>query len=232
VPSQAAASSFEARGLNRQRFRVVSNAIDTARFTAVDRAAARAQIEQELNIAPAAYLVGTVCRLQPVKALPVLIEAVKSLPVHLVIAGDGPEYSHLASIISEYALEDRVQLLGSRSDVPQLLAALDLFVLPSRSESFGIAVAEALLAKTPVVATRVGGIPEITGGEKYGQLVPPHDVTALAAAIRWAIDHPVTAKKQAEAGCNFVQNSISIDAVAGQQDSIYREIVGVKPGEK
>ena len=225
VPSQASAASYVARGLQGQRLRVIPNAIDVRRFKNVNRAAARFQIRQQLSVPQDAYLIGTVCRLEVVKGLPILLKAVESLPAYLVIAGEGPQRSYLASIVRAHGLGDRVQLLGSRSDVPELLAAVDLFVLPSYSESFGIAVAEALLAKTPVVATNVGGIPEVTDGGKYARLVAPGDVDALTEGIRWMMDHLEQAQAQACQGHTFVSDVMSLEAVATKQHAIYQQLL-------
>ncbi len=225
VPSQAAAASYAARGIRPQSLHVMPNAIDTHRFEQLDHAAARAQVRQELNVPPVAFLIGTVCRLQAVKGLPVLLKAIQSLPAYLIIAGDGPEREHLASIIRAQALHERVKLLGRRSDVPQLLAAMDAFVLPSYSESFGIAVAEALLMETPVVATSVGGVPEITRNEQYAHLVPPGNVQALTNAIQWVMDHPEPAKRQAQFGREFIQSTMSVEAVASQQHAMYQQVL-------
>lgn len=224
VPSQAAGESYAARGINKERLHVIFNAVDVERFERVDAAAARREIREELSIAEDEYLIGTVCRLQPVKALPVLLQAIQTLPVRLVIAGDGPERERLTAIIRDMGLSNHVQLLGGRSDIPRLLASFDLFVLPSYSESFGIAVAEALVMQVPVIATSVGGIPEITHGERYARLVPPGDVTALANAIRWAKDNPELAKAQARAGRQSVRKSMSVEAVAREQHMIYQSL--------
>ena len=225
VPSQASVASYVARGLQGQRLRVIPNAVDVRRFKNVNRAAARFQIRQQLSVPQDAYLIGTVCRLEVVKGLPILLKAVESLPAYLVIAGEGPQRAYLASIIRAHGLGDRVQLLGSRSDVPELLAAVDLFVLPSYSESFGIAVAEALLAKTPVVATDVGGIPEVTDSGKYARLVAPGDVDALTEGIRWMMDHLEQAQAQACQGQAFVSGVMSLEAVATKQHAIYQQLL-------
>ena len=225
VPSQASAASYVARGLYGQQLQVIPNAIDVRRFRDVNHAAARLQIRQQLRVPQDAYLIGTVCRLEAVKGLPILLKAVESLPAYLIIVGEGPQRSHLASIIHTYGLGDRVQLLGSRSDVPELLAAVDLFVLPSYSESFGIAVAEALLAKTPVVATNVGGIPEVTHDAEYARLVPPGDIDALTGAIRWMMEHLEQAQAQACQGHTFVSDVMSLEAVAAKQHAIYQQLL-------
>jgi glycosyltransferase involved in cell wall biosynthesis len=225
VPSQASAASYVAHGIGEDRLEVVPNGIDVQDFDQVDRASARIRIRQQLHIPPDAHVVGTVCRLEAVKGLPILLEAVEKLPVHLVIAGDGPERAHLTSIIHARQLDDRVQLLGSCLEVPELLAALDVFALPSTSESFGIAVAESLLTGTPVAATDVGGIPEVTGGGRYACLVPPGDPRALAEAIQWTIDHPEEAQAQARQGQAFIHRTFSLEVVVEQQHATYQRLL-------
>jgi glycosyltransferase involved in cell wall biosynthesis len=223
VPSQASAESYVSRGLRPNCLRVISNSIDTGRFFRVNKISARSHFRREIGLSDEEYLIGTVCRLEPVKALPVLIEAIKSLPVRLVIVGDGSERRPLAALIEEKGLTERVWLLGHRQDIPQILAALDLFVLSSSSESFGIAVAEALLMKVPVITTNVGGVPEVICGQSHGQLVPPGNTEALTEAIQWAIDHPQQASSKAVEGCEYVRRTMSIEAVAEIQHEIYQE---------
>jgi glycosyltransferase involved in cell wall biosynthesis len=224
VPSQASAASYLARGVGEDRLEVVSNAIDVHRFEPVDRVHTRIRIRQQLDIPGESYLVGTICRLEKVKDLSSLIDAVGELPAHLVIAGDGPERARLNSIVQAKQIEGRVQLLGSRHDVPDLLAALDVFVLPSSSESFGIAVAESLLMETPVVATDVGGISEVTDGGRCARLVPPGDPRVLAEAIQWVMDHPEGAQAQAREGRAFVCRTFSLEVVADRQHAIYEQL--------
>ena len=132
--------------------------------------------------------IGSVGRLSHEKGMDVLVEAfaevrAKQPGAELALVGDGIERPALAQRVAELALDGSVHLLGTRHDVPDLLAGFDIFVLPSRSEGLPLAVLEAMAARLPIVATRVGGIPEaITDGET-GLLVPAECASALAAAI-------------------------------------------------
>jgi glycosyltransferase involved in cell wall biosynthesis len=126
-------------------------------------------------------------RLGPQKALGVALEAVAAVPdVALVVAGDGPERQALERRSAELAVEDRVRFLGgvSREDVLRLFSAADAAVLPSAWENFPHTVVEALAVGCPVIATSVGGVPEVVRDGENGLLVPPNDPPALAAAIR------------------------------------------------
>lgn len=222
VPTEATKASYVARGIPASALRVLPNAIDLARFAAVDWGQARQRIRGELGWGANEIVLGAVCRLEAVKNLPALIECVAPLPVKLVIAGEGAERPRLEALIHARGLGERVRLLGNRTDVPDVLAALDLFVLASRSESFGLAVAEALLMGAPVVATRVGGIPDITGQGAYAQLIPAGDVAALGAAIVSALADLPQLRARAAAGQRFVQASFGAEAVAEQLHALYQ----------
>lgn len=155
--------------------------------TAQDRATARRRIGLP-DLPPAATVVGTVANLYPTKGLDMLIRAAKTvtdaLPdVRFVVIGEGPLRPRLEQHISKSKLNDRVFLVGSRPDAASLLAALDVFVLSSRKEGTPYVLLEAAAARLPVVATSVGGIPELLAHEKNGLLVPPDDPVALAREL-------------------------------------------------
>ncbi len=131
---------------------------------------------------------GMVSELNPTKRVDDAIRAMRAVAeAHpeaiLVVLGEGRERRALEALIRELSLRDHVFLAGFREDAPRLLAAFDLFVHASRSEALGYAILEAGCASLPVVATRVGGIPEIIPDDDHGLLVPPENPDALAAAI-------------------------------------------------
>jgi glycosyltransferase involved in cell wall biosynthesis len=142
----------------------------------------RADTRAVLGAGPETLLLLSVGRLAAQKSMSVLLDAVEKLagPVRLVIAGDGPERADLAARIEAKSLP--VTLLGHRADIADLLAAADVFVLASRWEARALVVQEALRAGVPVVATAVGGLPELVGDAAL--LVPWNDASALAAAVR------------------------------------------------
>lgn len=223
VPSQSAANDYTERGLGKQHIQVMPNALDVGRFEGVDTYNTARHMRKNLGIPQQSYLIGTVCRLEKVKGVSLLIRAIKELPVYLVVVGDGPQRPTLSALAHEVKMSERVRFLGTRADIPSLLVAFDLFVLPSYSESFGIVVAEALLAGTPVVATQVGGIPEVTDQGRYARLVSPDEQEALARAILWMMEHPTEARKQALEGKHFIRNKYSLDIVVEQQHALYRQ---------
>src|SRR4030095_10611604 len=117
-----------------------------------------------------------------------------SKPVRLLVAGTGPFDGDYRKQVQAAGCEDIVSFLGFRKDSADLMAAADLVILPSVAEAFGLAITEALYIGTPVVATRVGGIPEIVDDGVDGVLVPPGDSVALADAIADLLNDPARLK--------------------------------------
>lgn len=170
-----------------ERLHVIPNGIDLVRFPPTD-ARARAAARAALDLPADAPVIGAVGRLDRQKGFDVLLAALAQLPpeTQLVIAGSGPEESALRR--QAQPLGDRVRFLGQRDDVPTVLAALDLFAMPSRWEGFGLSLAEALATGLPAVASAVDSLPEVLG--PGGVLVPPDDPAALAAALARLLADP------------------------------------------
>lgn len=188
--SDAVAGYARGLGVRPERLRVIPNGIDLTRFRPpADRADAARAARERLGIPKDALVLGCVGRLDPQKAPLVLLEAFARLErpeAVLVFAGEGP----LEAALRERAapLGERVRLLGFRPDVPEVLAALDVFCLPSRWEGFGLALAEALACGLPAVASAVDSLPEVLG--PAGLLVPPDDPAALADALERLLSDP------------------------------------------
>ena len=164
-------------------------------------------------------------RLETIKDLPGLIGAIAPLPVYLWVIGDGPEKDRIESVLQSNGLGDRFRLLGQQADVSRLLRCCDLYVSASRSESFGMAVAEALREGLAVVATDVGGIREVTGDGRYARLVPPADPVSLRAAVAWAIHHPGEMRDQAQEGRDFVIQEFDTQRLAERQHCLYEALL-------
>ena len=141
------------------------------------------------------FWIGTIAELHPTKNIETLILAFSTIAEEmpeamLMVMGEGQDRVWLEGLIRDYGLEERVRLRGHVSNASAYLPALDIFVLPSRSEALGYVLLEAGLAKLPVVASRVGGIPEIVEDAKTGLLCPPGDVSALQEALRAYLGSP------------------------------------------
>lgn len=183
--SQEAVEAFERHGaVPRGRMLAVHNGIDVRLFS--DAPERRADSRDRLFPDRTRRLLLSVGRLAEQKnhagLLRVFASFAKRLPdVDLWIAGDGPLRAALQQQCADLGLEDRVVLLGSRSDVPDLMRAADVFVLASHFEGFGLVVAEAMASGTPVVATDAGGVAEVMAGT--GFLVPVDDEASLGHAL-------------------------------------------------
>jgi glycosyltransferase involved in cell wall biosynthesis len=196
-------------GLRRGETRTVANACDLA------------QLLQLPPAPPAAPpLLAMVARLEAHKDHPTLLRALallrdQGLTLRLWLIGDGSRRPQLEALIHTLGLSAQVELLGSRRDIPRLLAQLDLFVFAAGpDEGFGIALAEAMAAGVPVVATAVPACRELLAGGRCGLLVPPASPAALAAAIRAALADPAAARRRAAAARRRARRRYGVPAMA------------------
>ena len=140
----------------------------------------------------------------------------------LRIAGDGPDRAAVASEVARLGLGDSVELLGTRSDVPELLAGADVFVLSSDSEGLPMSVLEAMAAGVPVVASAVGGVPEAVSEGETGTLVPPRDSAALAQALIRLVADPALRARLGEVGRRRVEREFSLARFEREHLELYR----------
>jgi glycosyltransferase involved in cell wall biosynthesis len=190
-------------------------------------------VRRELGISEDAPLVGTVGNFTPKKAHRDLIEAVsairRSLPeVRLVLVGHGPLEGDLRSRVRDLGLESSVTFAGYRTDATRLAAALDVFVLPSRFEGLSIAMLEAMALGRAVVATRVGGSPEVVEDGESGILVEAGDPGALAEAIGSLLRDPSRRARMGEAARRRA-GRFDIGAAAARMEEVYEGLLG-EPG--
>ncbi len=200
------------------RLVVVPNAIRVAAAPASADPALRAR----LTAGRPDYVVLTPARLHPQKGHTYLLQAAAQVPdATFVLAGDGPLRTALEAEARDLGVADRCVFLGERRDVPALLAASDLFVLPSLFEGLPVSVLEAMAAERPVVATAIGGTDEAVASEATGLLVPPRDPSALASAIRRLQADPGLGRRLAAAGRARVARDFTAEATAARVMAIY-----------
>ncbi|HEY3332378.1 MAG TPA: glycosyltransferase family 4 protein [Capsulimonadaceae bacterium] len=197
---------------------VIPNGVEVSRYASLDRVAAR----KEIGIDAEAFVVGCIARLSPEKGVDVLIEAAAALPNTLVlIAGDGPERDVLSA-----NLPPNVRLLGQVASVLPVLAASDVIAVPSRSEGQGIVALEALAAGRAVVASNVGGLPEMIEQNVTGLLVDVGDPTKLADAIRQLVTNDELRRRLGDAGQRYAQGTGDIEARTRQLETVYAAVLG------
>jgi glycosyltransferase involved in cell wall biosynthesis len=167
----------------------------------------------------------SVGRLRAPKDFLTLVRAVAALDpgsARLRIAGDGPDRPALEAEIERLGVGEHVELLGTRDDVPELLAGADVFVLSSDSEGLPMSVLEAMAAGLPVVASAVGGVPEAVRDGETGTLVPPRDSTALAEALRRLVADPALRERLGGEGRQRVDQEFSLERFTREHLELYR----------
>jgi glycosyltransferase involved in cell wall biosynthesis len=179
-------------------------------------------LHEEYSIPEESPIVGVVARLEAEKGHRVLLDAwPRVLALHpeawLLIVGEGSERNSLEAQAATLGIAEHVVFTGRREDVPAVTAALDVAVLPSYREAQGLSVLEAMALSRPVVASNVGGIPEMIEDEVSGLLVPPGDSQALAAAMS---DHPF-ADMLAKRGHDLVHDRFCIELMTSQIEALY-----------
>lgn len=190
-------------------------------------------VERPVDLPPGAKVVGLVGRLGWKKAYPDLLQAAVRVravrpEVEFVVIGDGPLRGEIASQAARLGLGPHLHLLGELSPVAPLLRGFDVFVISSIIEGMPNALLEALALERPVVATRVGGIPEIVTHGESGLLVPPSNPAAMADAILRLLDDPRTAAAYGAAGRRTVETRFSLDAMAASFTALYEEMAAVR----
>ena len=204
---------------------LIYNGIDLARY---DQMVPCCTLREEYGLPPEGPLVGVVARLEQEKGHPTLIDAwptvLASFPdATLLLIGEGSRLDALATQVRDLGLERSVIFTGRRDDVPEVTKSLDVAVLPSYREAQGLTILEAMALSRPVVASNVGGIPEMIEDGRTGLLVRPHDPAALAEAIlRLLRDHPL-ADTLARAGHDMVHDRFCVELMVRAVESIYDE---------
>jgi glycosyltransferase involved in cell wall biosynthesis len=190
--------------------------------------------DRSVNPGKRVTIVGTGCRLVPIKGIPNLVRAFGLLQpefpkARLEIAGDGPERGSILRLVNDLGLQNCVTILGWKSDFASVLANWDIFVLPSLEESFPIAAVEAMAASLPVVASDVGGLREIVQDGETGWLVPAGDPELLAQRLRTLLLNTEDRLRMGFQGQVRARTHFSEDRMVAEIAEIYEELTGATP---
>ena len=218
---------------------LIANGVDTSRFTS--RFTRQPATPGDSPWQAGDFVIGTVARIQDIKnhrGLVAAFERVRALlPQHrgrlkLSIIGDGPLMPALRAQVAAAGLDDVVWLAGARADIPQLLHTFSLFCLPSLAEGTPVSLLEAMACGLAVVASSVGGIPEVVTEGEHGFLVAPADTAALAAALARYVADPDLARRHGEAARRRIEQRFGMDAMLsaylGLYDHLYQQKVGAR----
>jgi glycosyltransferase involved in cell wall biosynthesis len=213
------------------KVRVIRNGIETALYR---RSNASRPIRQSLGIPDGAPLIGTVGRLNEIKRQDLLMEAfdivLQSYPdAHLLLVGDGPQRRLLEERAAGTSRPERIHFAGYQADTTPYLHAMDLFALPSRSEGMPQALLEACVAEKPVIASRVGGIPEVIEHEVTGILVEPGSAPTLATGIRRLLADPSLSAQMALRASAKVVAMFDVSRMAREYHRDFLDLLRMPP---
>ena len=176
---------------------------------------------------PGEKLVTHISNLRPVKQVDAVVRVFalirERVAARLLIVGEGPELGRAEQLINQLGIGAHVELVGEAQDVVGLLSVSDLFLLPSRQESFGLSALEAMSCGVPVVASNVGGLPEVIDDGVTGFLHPPDDVQGIAESAIRILSDPAMHERMAAAGARIALERFSADRIVPQYEALYEQ---------
>jgi len=229
VSREAARMMHREWGVPEHKLYTVPNGVDIRRFHPVDGAEPLRRVRDELDLAPGCHVVVCVANLLPIKAINVLLEAWRKVSMvdpnaRLLLAGDGPLREELTLLAQRLRCGRTVRFLGSRPDVPALLQAADLFVLPSRYEGSSNAALEAMATAVPVVAFDVGGMRELIEPNRTGWLVPADQPHRFAETIVAALLDAPGRRRVGQAARKTIAEHYTTERWVDRYASVYHQI--------
>lgn len=224
----------------KNRMSVIHNGIDLdafekelIHFTTQEKQKIRSRL---FDAEPEEKILLTIAALHPRKGLKYLLQAMQKIieqknSTKLVVIGEGPEKKDLEKLAEKLKINGNVKFLGHQESIPRMLKSSDLFVLPSLKEAFGLVLLEAMAAQLPIIATNVGGIPEIIDDRKTGILVEPKDSDALAQSILMLLNNKPLRDKLAFLGHHKVKE-FGVQTMVEKTKKVYAEILKKKTPQK
>ncbi|MCC6904770.1 MAG: glycosyltransferase family 4 protein [Anaerolineae bacterium] len=205
------------------------NGIDLSPYRALD-GSERGAVRAALSIPPDAPLLLTVAVLRPQKGIQYLIQAMPTIlravpEARYLIVGGGDHDAILRDVAEQAGVADRVVFAGTRRDIPAVMSACDAFVLPTMGEALPTVLAEAMAASRPIIASAVGGVPEMIEDGINGVLLPPAEPDALAEACIRLLQDPLYARRLGEAGKRVVEEKFSIQQQVAQLGELYETLI-------
>jgi glycosyltransferase involved in cell wall biosynthesis len=230
VNAEAIRESLIEQGYAPSKIVVIRNGIALSNFTHSERSAV---LRRELGFPPSARLVAVFSRLNPMKGVEYFLDAASIVAerfpdVRFLVAGDGGSRKELEDRARRLGLEARIVFTGFRSDVRELLSEAAISVLPSLSEGTSNTLLESMAAGLPVVATQVGGNPEVIEDGVSGLLVPPRDSAEIAAAVGRLLEDEGFARRLGQAGMRRVSELFSLSGSVQQTEHLYQRLIEVK----
>ena len=228
--SHYVASYLITAGVPQNKIEAIPTGVDLTRY---DPEHTPSTLRAELGVADDTPLIGTVAILRLKKGHRTLLEAIPAVLAHFpqarfVFAGDGPQRANIEKAIAELGLGESVHLLGLRADVPTVLRALDVFVLPTFEEALGTSFVEAMAMRVPVIGSRVGGVPEVVRDQVTGLLVNPQDSADLRRAILALLSDPAHARSMGQAGRQVVEQEFTNDKMCDRMLQLYTALLAAR----
>jgi len=217
-------------GVKPNKITVIHNGIDLASMRCcLDL---KQKLKQRLGIDNTAQVIGCVGTLRSVKGHKYLIQSapliLKERPsTYFILVGDGPLRNDLERLAEKLKVREKIMFLGYRPDIPELMSIFDIFILPSLSEGLSNVLLEAMATSKPVVATNVGGNPEVVEEGKTGLLVPPRDPQKIAEAVISLLNDEDKRLRMGENGLRRVKEKFSISKMVREYEKIYHEVLRV-----
>jgi sugar transferase (PEP-CTERM/EpsH1 system associated) len=215
-------------GIKRSKVKKIINGVDTKKFRPVKENT----LGFNCKFMKGDIIIGTVGRLDPIKNYDLLLKAFDKInsknKIRLIIVGDGPERKHLENLKNKLSCRDRIVFMGERKNLNEILRWLDIFVLPSKNEGMSNTILEAMATGLPVIATKVGGNPELVSNNITGLLISNGDVEELRQAITYYLENPKAIKIHGKRARIETECRFSLEKMIKKYEELYISICMTK----